>query len=87
VSGGVTVVGQPCLTGGVIGGILSVYRQVLTRRFPAMALSKSVVAELLEAFRAGEGVGLIRESVRLVMQELIETKCPRTTSYVVLRTS
>jgi putative transposase len=39
-----------------------------------MALSHSVVSELLEAFRAGEGVGLIRESDRLVMQELIETK-------------
>ena len=39
-----------------------------------MALSNSVVSELLEAFRAGEGVDLIRESVRLVMQELIETE-------------
>src|SRR4051812_17386323 len=39
-----------------------------------MALSQSVVSELLEAFRAGEGVDLIRESVRLVMQELIETE-------------
>src|SRR3954464_5001531 len=37
-----------------------------------MALSRSVASELLEAFRAGEGVDLIRESVRLVMQELIE---------------
>jgi putative transposase len=39
-----------------------------------MALSQSVASELLEAFRAGEGVNLIRESVRLVMQELIETE-------------
>jgi hypothetical protein len=39
-----------------------------------MALSQSVVSELLEAFRVGEGVDLIRESVRLVMQELIETE-------------
>ena len=39
-----------------------------------MALSKSVATELLEAFRAGEGVDLIRESVRLVMQELIEAE-------------
>lgn len=31
-----------------------------------MALSQSVASELLEAFRAGEGVDLIRESVRLV---------------------
>ena len=37
-----------------------------------MALSKSVASELLEAFRAGEGVDLIRESVRLVMQDLTE---------------
>src|SRR3954453_20622875 len=39
-----------------------------------MALSDSVVSELLEAFRAGEGVDLVRESVRIVMQELIETE-------------
>src|SRR3954452_15188485 len=39
-----------------------------------MALFQSVVSELLEAFRAGEGVDLVRESVRLVMQELIETE-------------
>jgi transposase-like protein len=39
-----------------------------------MALSQSVASELLEAFRAGEGVDLIRESVRSVMQELIETE-------------
>ena len=39
-----------------------------------MALSQSVASELLEAFRAGEGVDLIRESVRLVMQELIEAE-------------
>ena len=37
-----------------------------------MALSQSVASELLEAFRAGAGVDLIRESVRLVMQDLIE---------------
>ena len=39
-----------------------------------MALSLSVASELLEAFRPGEGVDLIRESVRMVMQELIETE-------------
>jgi len=39
-----------------------------------MTLSQSVATELLEAFRAGEGVDLIRESVRLVMQELIEAE-------------
>ena len=36
-----------------------------------MALSQSVASELLEAFRAGEGVDLVRESVRVVMQELV----------------
>ena len=39
-----------------------------------MALSQSAVSELLEAFRTGEGVDLVRESVRLVMQELIEAE-------------
>jgi len=37
-----------------------------------MALSQSALSELLEAFRAGDGVDLIRESVRTVLQELIE---------------
>ena len=35
-----------------------------------MALSQSAVSELLDAFRAGEGVDL----VRLVLQELIEAE-------------
>ena len=39
-----------------------------------MALSQSALSELLDAFRAGEGVDLIRESVRVVMQELIEAE-------------
>ncbi|EME67340.1 putative transposase [Rhodococcus ruber BKS 20-38] len=39
-----------------------------------MALSQSALSELLDAFRAGEGVDLIREAVRMVMQELIETE-------------
>src|SRR4051812_8592250 len=39
-----------------------------------MALSQCAVSELLVAFRAGEGVDLIRESVRMVMQELIEAE-------------
>lgn len=39
-----------------------------------MALSQFAVSELLEAFRAGEGVALIRESVRMVVQALIETE-------------
>jgi hypothetical protein len=39
-----------------------------------MALTESAVSELLEAFRAGQGVDLIRESVRMVLQELIEAE-------------
>ena len=39
-----------------------------------MALSQSVVSELLYAFRAGEGVDLIRDAVQLALQELIETE-------------
>ncbi len=39
-----------------------------------MALSQSAASELLEAFRAGDGVDLIRESVRIVLQELIEAE-------------
>jgi transposase-like protein len=39
-----------------------------------MALSQSVLSELLDAFRVGEGVDLVRDAVRLVMQELIETE-------------
>ena len=39
-----------------------------------MALEHSDLLALLDAFRSGEGVDLIRESVRLVLQELIETE-------------
>ena len=39
-----------------------------------MALDESALSELLAAFRAGEGIDLVREAVRLVMQELIETE-------------
>src|SRR5690554_2442274 len=39
-----------------------------------MVLFESAVSELLDAFRAGDGVDLIRESVRLVLQELIEVE-------------
>lgn len=39
-----------------------------------MALSESALSELLDAFRAGDGVDLIRESVRLVLQDLIEAE-------------
>ena len=37
-----------------------------------MALDESGLPELLDALRAGDGVNLIRDAVRLVMQELIE---------------
>jgi transposase-like protein len=39
-----------------------------------MALSQSALSELLDAFRAGDGVDLIRESVRTVLQELVEAE-------------
>lgn len=39
-----------------------------------MALSESALSELLDAFRAGDGVDLIRESVRMLLQELIEVE-------------
>ena len=37
-----------------------------------MALPQSALSELLDAFRTGAGVDLIRESVRVALQELIE---------------
>ena len=39
-----------------------------------MALDQSVLSELLDAFRTGEGLDLIREAVALVCQELIESE-------------
>jgi len=39
-----------------------------------MTLSQSALSDLLDALRSGEGVDLIRESVRIVMQELIEAE-------------
>lgn len=37
-----------------------------------MALSQSALSEPLEAFRTGDGVDMIRESVPTVLQELVE---------------
>ena len=37
-----------------------------------MALPESALSELLDAFRAGDGVDLIRGAVRVVLQELVE---------------
>jgi putative transposase len=42
-----------------------------------MALPQSALSELLDAFRAGDGVDLIRDAVRLVLQELIELEATR----------
>ena len=39
-----------------------------------MALDQSVLSELLDAFRTGEGLDLVREAVTLVCQELIEAE-------------
>ena len=39
-----------------------------------MALSQSAVSELLEAFRTTDGLDLVKESVRLVLPELIEAE-------------
>jgi transposase-like protein len=39
-----------------------------------MALDQSVLSELLDAFCSGEGLDLIKESVRLICQELIEAE-------------
>jgi putative transposase len=53
--------------------ILDVFLQEHTKEEPApMALSQSVLSDLLDAFRAGEGVELILDAVQLVLQELIE---------------
>jgi hypothetical protein len=42
-----------------------------------MALDASALPELLDALRADDGVNLIRNAVRFVMQELISSKPPR----------
>ena len=39
-----------------------------------MVLSQSALSELLDAFRAGDGAELIRDAVRLVLQELSSWK-------------
>jgi hypothetical protein len=39
-----------------------------------MALSESAVSELLDAFRGGNGVDLIRDAVTMVLQELIKVE-------------
>jgi hypothetical protein len=49
-------------------------REPTLKGFPPMALSESAVSELLQVLRTGDDVDLIRESVRMVLQELIETE-------------
>ncbi len=59
--------------------ILGVFLQEHTKEIATpMALTQSVLSELLDAFRAGEGVDLVRDAVRLVMQELIEVEAAET---------
>jgi transposase-like protein len=60
--------------GEAIGVILGVFDQEHTKETTPMALSESVLSDLLDAFRAGEGVDLIRDAVQLVLQELIEVE-------------
>jgi putative transposase len=43
-----------------------------------MALPQSAVSDLLEVLRTGDAVDLIRESVRTVLQELIEAEAGAT---------
>src|SRR6476646_5474387 len=69
---GFGVVRWACGEVRVIGGILGVYGQALTEGEPPMTVSQSALSELLEAFRAGDGADLVRDSVRVVLQELIE---------------
>jgi putative transposase len=52
--------------------ILGVFRKNPPKENTPMALDESALPELLDALRAGDGVDLIRDAVRLVMQELIE---------------
>jgi len=54
--------------------MLGVFGKSTRRSTAPMTLSQSVVSELLDAFRAGEGVDLIRDAVQLVLQELIEVE-------------
>ena len=51
-----------------------------------MALSQSALSDLLDAFRAGDGVDLVRESVRMVLQELIEAEATERIGAAPLRT-
>jgi putative transposase len=55
--------------------ILGVFLAEPTKRRPTpMALDQSVLSELLDAFRTGEGLDLVKEAAALVCQELIEVE-------------
>jgi putative transposase len=54
--------------------ILGVFLSERTKESTPMALDQSVCAELLEAFKSSDGVDLIRDAVRYVFQELIESE-------------
>ena len=54
--------------------ILGVFLAELTKESTPMALDQSVCTELLEAFKSTDGVDLIRDAVRYVFQELIESE-------------
>ncbi len=42
-----------------------------------MALPESALSELLDVFRAGDGADLIRDTVRVALQDLIELESRR----------
>lgn len=54
--------------------ILGVFLSERTKENTPMALSQFDVSELLAALRAGDGLDLIRDLVRLVLQELVESE-------------
>jgi putative transposase len=58
--------------------ILGVFCQESTIEETPMALDESALSELLEVFRAGDGLDLVRQAVRLVLQELIEVEATET---------
>jgi hypothetical protein len=73
-SGGLGGDRRGCRDVGAICEIVVCTAKYSLRVFPPMALSDSAVSELLEVLRTGDAVDLIRESVRMVLQELIEPR-------------
>ncbi len=58
--------------GGAIGEILGVHGQVRTEGVLTDGLVPVCPVRVVGGFRAGEGVDLIREAVRVALQEMIE---------------